>query len=367
MEPGSRAGEHSEVQIVDPQNGDLVLGSLSSALSRIAAIEAKMAQFGLSTNPGAAFGQPQSIAPAAAIPSTATSASPSGISSAPSRAGTPTGTFAQALASESLVSTTSPTNRSASTATGASPAPAAATTTFRPVAPLAAGQLNAVPSSANAVPSSANAVTSQANAVTSQAVTSQAAADPRWTELLTLASASLAAGARGPATPSTPIPAYTGTLSAEIEARRRSDGSLNPNDLPSTLGLTPAELELARLANSVPNLALALGQNEGVATPGATPSVNDSYDLLAWVGQLQAMAAGTAPPLVQDNGYTWTDVDIGRNLKIALDNVHQNKELYNARWESRWAMLRTAGYEAIADQEKATTQLVDPNGAPGSF
>lgn len=334
-----------------------VLGSLTSALTRVASIEARMARLGLWTGQGVSYDQGQSIdAPAAGVPPVVTTPAPARVAR-PSRAREATGaadTFAQALATESSTRLAAPASRRASQASSSisTRVPESGSLANRPtvtqgVAPDGTKQVDKA--------TTARSVLAMADAVP----------DPRWTEVLDLAAASLAAGARGPATPSTPIPAYAGTLSSEVEARRRSDGSLNPNDLPSSEGLAPDELLLARLANGVPNAVLALGQNEGVTAPGATPSVNDSYDLLAWIAELQAMAAGTVPPYVQGNGYTWTHEDVERNLQIALDNVRQNKVLYNMRWETRWEMLRTAGYSDVADQEQATVTLVDPNGAPG--
>ena len=299
-----------------------------------------MAQLGLLGGPAAPVGQPPIAEPPAAVAPPAvrsgavTTASSAG-TARPRPAGDPAETvdsFAQTLASQ-------------------------ATSAAVPAAGQASSPTAAVASSSTPV--------SQPGPAPLAAIKAAAVPDPRWTEILGLASASLAAGARGAATPSAPIPAYTGTLSAEVEARRRGDGSLNPNDLPSTEALSETDLQLARLANSVPNAVLALGQNEGVTAPGATQSVNDSYDLLAWVAQLQAMATGSAPPFVQENGYVWTTEDVLRNLKVALDGVRQNKEMYNTRWEARWQMLRTAGLGDIADQEQASVTLVDPAGAPG--
>lgn len=186
------------------------------------------------------------------------------------------------------------------------------------------------------------------------------AQDSRWTDILSRASAALAAGAQGPANLANPNPLYAGTYAPEVEARRRSDGSLNPIDLPGTTGLSEAELLTARLAQSVPAEVLATGQNEGVARAGQPQNVNDSYDLLAWVQQLRDMLAGSIPPLVQSNGYVWTPADIANNLGIALDQVSLNKQLYNVRWQERWTMLRQNGYDAIADQEQASVTLANP-------
>lgn len=316
-----------------------------------------MVRLGLMADPDASYGQGQSIgAPPDGTPPAVTTPSPAAAGrSGPAREGPGAiETFAQALATES----------SASPAAAASRRPSPAASAFSGTTAGTGSLANRPPAAEDMAPESPGQVR-QATTTRSVVAMAEPVADPRWVEVLALAAASLAAGARGPATPAAPIPAYVGTLSPEVEARRRSDGSLNPNDLPSSEGLTPAELQLARLANSVPNAVLALGQNEGVAAPGATQSVNDSYDLLAWVAELQSMAAGTAPPYVQDNGYTWTRDDVDRNLRMALDNVRQNKELYNARWEIRWMILRAAGYGDIADQEQATVTLVDPNGAPG--
>ena len=191
--------------------------------------------------------------------------------------------------------------------------------------------------------------------------------DPRWTDILARAATALAAGPQGPASASNPNPLYAGTYAADVEARRRADGSLNPIDLPSTEYLSSADLLTARLAESVPNAVLATGQNEGVARPGQPQQPNDSYDLLAWVTQLKGMQAGTVPPFVQDNGYTWNAGDISRNLGMAVTQVVANKTMYNARWESRWALLRANGYSDVADKEQATVKLVDPNGPPGSI
>lgn len=184
-------------------------------------------------------------------------------------------------------------------------------------------------------------------------------ADPRWADILARDVAYLQAGAHGPTSAQELNPIYAGTYPADVEARRRADGSLNPNDLPSSQGLTDDQLLLARLAESVPNAVLATGQNEGVAKAGATPSQNDAYDLLGWVKQLQDMATGAIPPLVQSNGYVWTKADIDRNLGNALQQVQQNKVLYNQRWASRWEMLRANGLGEIADAEQKTVQLAD--------
>ena len=316
-----------------------------------------MVRLGLMADPNASYGQNQSIeVPPDGRPPAVTSPTPAAAGrSGPAReAPGAIETFAQALATESS------TTRAAATSRRPSLAASAVTGTTAGAGSLA----NRTPATQDIATESSGQVR-QASTTRSVVAMAEPVADPRWAEVLALAAASLAAGARGPATPAAPIPAYVGTLSPEVEARRRSDGSLNPNDLPSSEGLTPAELQLARLANSVPNAVLALGQNEGVAAPGATQSVNDSYDLLAWVAELQSMAAGTARPYVQDNGYTWTSDDVDRNLRMALDNVRQNKELYNARWQTRWTMLRAGGFGDVADQEQATVTLVDPNGDPG--
>lgn len=185
--------------------------------------------------------------------------------------------------------------------------------------------------------------------------------DARWTDILTRDAAYLAAGAHGPTSATDLNPLYAGSYGPDVEARRRADGSLNPNDLPSSKGLTADQLLQARLAESVPNAVLATGQNEGVARPGQVENLNDSYDLLAWIGQLRAMKGGTIPPLVQDNGYTWTSDDIQRNLDVALSQARQNKEVYNLRWQTRWTMLRANGLGEIADREQASVQLADLN------
>jgi hypothetical protein len=191
-----------------------------------------------------------------------------------------------------------------------------------------------------------------------------AAPDPRWTEILERSRAALARGARGPSSPDDPIPIYAASQDPAVESRRRADGSLDPADLPSTEGLSDSDLLTLRLANSAPSLALAEGQNEGVARPGQPQAANDSYDLLAWVAQLQAMAAGRLPPFRQDNGYVWTPIDIQRNLEAAIAQVEANKRLYNARWEARWALLRAHGYGAVADQEEATVRLANASETP---
>ena len=183
--------------------------------------------------------------------------------------------------------------------------------------------------------------------------------DPRWAPILARAAAALAAGAQcSPASVTNPIPLYAGPQSAAVEARRRADGSLNPDDLPSTLGLTGAQATLLRIADSVPNAVLLTGQNEGVAAAGKTQNPNDAYDLLGWAIKLRAMAAGTLPPLVQDNGYVWTADDIARNLALANSNIAANQNLYNLRWQTRWSLLAANGYGDIAKAEQACVGMI---------
>ena len=195
-----------------------------------------------------------------------------------------------------------------------------------------------------------------------------AQADPRWGPILERAATALAAGAQCvPASAVNPIPLYAGTQSAAVEARRRADGSLDPADLPTTLGLTGAQATLLRIADSVPNSILLTGQNEGVPVAGRAAGPADAYDLLAWAARLRAMAVGTVPPLVQDNGYVWTANDIARNLALANSAITANQNLYNLRWQTRWSLLEQNGYGAIADTEEACVGAIAPSApAPGA-
>jgi hypothetical protein len=194
--------------------------------------------------------------------------------------------------------------------------------------------------------------------------TLSATADPRWGPILATAAADLAKGAYcTPSSAANPIPLYTGTQSAAVESRRRSDGSLNPSDLPATTDLTQAQLTLLRIADSVPNAILATGQNEGVPAAGNVQSSGDNYDLLAWATKLTAMAAGSVPPLVQANGYTWNATDIANNLAAANSAIAANKNLYNLRWQTRWSLLTANGYGDIATAEQACVQLTTPQTA----
>ena len=59
--------------------------------------------------------------------------------------------------------------------------------------------------------------------------------------------------------------------------------------------------------------------------------------------------------------------DLTRVMRLRVTQVVANKTMYNARWESRWALLRANGYSDVADKEQATVKLVDPNGPPGSI
>ena len=191
--------------------------------------------------------------------------------------------------------------------------------------------------------------------------------DPVYADILLLEKAQFAKfPATAPSGPDNLIPEYQGPFNATVEAHRRADGSLNPNDLPTSYGLTETQLQMARLANSAPNVALAMGQNEGVPRAGVRSTLNDSYDLIAWVTYLrQVQASGGTIKLVQDNGYVLNATDLSNAITYSLNIVAAQKWIYNQRWLSRWAMLRSAGLSSVADAEQAEGLLVKVDYVPG--
>jgi len=331
----------------------MMIEPLADIRARISSIESLVRRFESSRQQGA---------PAAARTAIGTTPSSSSSSSGP--------TFRATLeqATRPTTQATHPTTRTGPTThTGhAHAAEGAKRTTVAPARHAVASRHAVPPSGQSSVRSLSRTVGGSAapiNLATTDPTTAPVTPipDPRWTDILARDAAYLAAGAHGPTSATDPNPLYAGSYGPDVEARRRADGSLNPNDLPSSEGLTADQLLQARLAESVPNAVLATGQNEGVARPGQVQNLNDSYDLLAWIGQLRSMKAGTIPPFVQANGYTWTPDDIQRNLDIALGQARQNKETYNQRWQTRWALLRANGLGDIADREQASVQLADLN------
>lgn len=192
-------------------------------------------------------------------------------------------------------------------------------------------------------------------------------ADRLWEELLPpMVAAVRAYPVAGPYGPESRVPGDAGPLAASVEAHRRADGTLNPADRPSQIGLTSNQLTLVRLVESVPNGALAVGQNEGVAAEGALPTRADSYDLLAWLADLERVRASNGlESLVQADGYALGIEDLDRAIAQARATIAANKWTYNQRWLARWELLRGAGRVEVAEAERRAGFLVRVDSEPG--
>ncbi len=108
---------------------------------------------------------------------------------------------------------------------------------------------------------------------------------------------------------------------------------MSPQNLPGSLVLSPEETARARQINTRlgPRPSDASGQNPGYR-PGDT-SINNSYDLLAYLAQLeQQKAAGTYAmandPSRRSGSDAMAQAELERNIAVAKANIAQNKQEY---------------------------------------
>ena len=111
---------------------------------------------------------------------------------------------------------------------------------------------------------------------------------------------------------------------------------INPQALPGTLVLTPDEIARARIINARfgEDPALAQGQNSGFR-PGDT-SLNNSYDVLAYLKDLLAQKAAGTYRMVNDPSQTsgtspLAAAELDRNIAAAQATIEQNKRVYDIR------------------------------------
>ena len=111
---------------------------------------------------------------------------------------------------------------------------------------------------------------------------------------------------------------------------------INPQALPGTLVLTPDEIARARIINARfgEDPALAQGQNSGFR-PGDT-SLNNSYDVLAYLKDLLAQKAAGTYRMVNDPSQTsgtspLAAAELDRNIAAAQATIEQNKQVYDIR------------------------------------
>lgn len=111
---------------------------------------------------------------------------------------------------------------------------------------------------------------------------------------------------------------------------------VNPQALPGTFVLTPDEQQRARLINHRfgEDPALARGQNSGFR-PGDT-SLNNSYDVLAYLNDLLAQKAAGTYRMVNDPSQTsgtssLAAAELERNIAAAQATIEQNKQIYDIR------------------------------------
>ncbi len=111
---------------------------------------------------------------------------------------------------------------------------------------------------------------------------------------------------------------------------------INPQALPGALVLTPDEIARARIINARfgEDPALAQGQNSGFR-PGDT-SLNNSYDVLAYLKDLLAQKAAGTYRMVNDPSQTsgtspLAAAELDRNIAAAQATIEQNKQVYDIR------------------------------------
>lgn len=133
--------------------------------------------------------------------------------------------------------------------------------------------------------------------------------------------------------------------------------TINPQALPGTLVLTPAEIERARIINARlgEDPALAQGQNSGFR-PGDT-SLNNSYDVNAYLADLlRQQKEGT---YLGVNSGQPDPAELARNIAAAEATIAQNKQVFDIRRQQQASVggpldVQTGGSAAAGSTGAAT-------------